>query len=532
MAFTGNTCNLNQVQFLDDGNPDGTRFSTTPPSNPRQQPIQRYGGGQVITYQQTLSPTATLAITTAEKSLTVGTTAGNGPLASDFLAAINKPTAQTGLGTMNGRISAANTVALTMMNNSGATVTPTTSQIYNIVVLRGLITNTQTLTPTAVPANMTSEQTFALSKSDPVITLTVDGVGGLATATLVSGGTGLYHVPSAVVVDDAGGIGGVLKLDVNTSGVVTQVTIVKKGRGYITPTVKYVGGGMIAEDMFVMVNKPSCDVGLCISNVRAAGNNSIAIQYANPTAATLTPTSEAYVICGLDDLPSISNIASYGMVGTGISSVASQTSTEQSVTVNGILSTDILIGGQAQKPTLIAGLVPGGSRISADNTISIGFYNATAAAITPAATEIYGVAVYTQKPLAPFKRYSVLLTPASVAANLSVEQTFPVTGLPFINSSPATVGWNKPTHTPGLVITGMRISAADTLAVAFMNLTTNAIVPPAETYKIGCFNAVGTQGGVPGGWVALAASPTLQKTMEQCEEHNDFLITRSFLNGA
>src|SRR5271157_830673 len=239
MAFTGNTMNLTQVKYLDDGNPDGTKYSKNPPSNPRQQPIQRYGGGQVVTYQQTLSPALTAGITTAEKALTVGTTAGGGPLATDFLAVINKPTAQTGLGSMNGRISAANTVALTMSNNSSGNLTPTVGQTYNVTVLRGLITNSQTLTPTFVPANMTSELVFTLSKTDPVITLTVDGVGALATATLVSGGTGIYHQCSAIVTDTAGGIGGVLKLDVNSSGVVTQVSIAKKGRGYVAPTVTY-----------------------------------------------------------------------------------------------------------------------------------------------------------------------------------------------------------------------------------------------------------------------------------------------------
>ena len=77
--------------------------------------------------------------------------------------------------------------------------------------------------------------------------------------------------------------------------------------------------------------------------------------------------------------------------------------------------------------------------------------------------------------------YSATLTPASVAATSTSEQTFSVPGLVLQDIIAAV---NKPTHTSGIGIVGARVSAGDTLAITFLNVTGGAIVPPAETYKI------------------------------------------------
>lgn len=74
------------------------------------------------------------------------------------------------------------------------------------------------------------------------------------------------------------------------------------------------------------------------------------------------------------------------------------------------------------------------------------------------------------------------LSPASVAANTVAEQTFTVNGLAvgdFVNVS-------KPTTQAGLGIVNARVSAANTLAIAFANATSSAISPTAaEIYVIG-----------------------------------------------
>ena len=76
--------------------------------------------------------------------------------------------------------------------------------------------------------------------------------------------------------------------------------------------------------------------------------------------------------------------------------------------------------------------------------------------------------------------YAANLTPASVAANTSAEQTFTVTGL--TTADVITVAQAAPTAGVGLV--GYRVSAADTLALTFGNFTAGALTPGAGIFKV------------------------------------------------
>lgn len=78
----------------------------------------------------TLSPASVANATSAEQTFTVP-----GLLAND-LVSVNKPTAQAGLGIVGSRVSAANTLAITFMNSTSATITPTASQAYLVHVTR------------------------------------------------------------------------------------------------------------------------------------------------------------------------------------------------------------------------------------------------------------------------------------------------------------------------------------------------------------------------------------------------------------
>lgn len=69
---------------------------------------------------------------------------------------------------------------------------------------------------------------------------------------------------------------------------------------------------------------------------------------------------------------------------------------------------------------------------------------------------------------------------ASVAANTSAEQTFTVTGLAVGDA----VFVSKPSLSAGLIVGNARVSATDTLAITFGNLTGSPIDPAAETYTI------------------------------------------------
>lgn len=69
---------------------------------------------------------------------------------------------------------------------------------------------------------------------------------------------------------------------------------------------------------------------------------------------------------------------------------------------------------------------------------------------------------------------------ASVAANVSAEQTFTVAGLAVGDL----VFVIKPSLSAGLGVVNARVSAADTLAITFMNTTAAPVDPAAETYQI------------------------------------------------
>jgi hypothetical protein len=73
------------------------------------------------------------------------------------------------------------------------------------------------------------------------------------------------------------------------------------------------------------------------------------------------------------------------------------------------------------------------------------------------------------------------LTPASVAANTTAEQTFSVPGLAVGDS----IDINKASHQAGLSIGNVRVSAANTLAIQYVNTTAGAITPTSEQYIIG-----------------------------------------------
>lgn len=76
--------------------------------------------------------------------------------------------------------------------------------------------------------------------------------------------------------------------------------------------------------------------------------------------------------------------------------------------------------------------------------------------------------------------FTETINPTTVSSNTTSEQTFTVTGL----TTRDIVYVNKPSHTTGLGIANARVSAADTLAITFINTTGSGIDPPSEDYYI------------------------------------------------
>jgi hypothetical protein len=386
------------------------------PTGPGQKALVRGNAGGVIAYIQpaVASPSAVNNITTAEKSLTLGPATAVFQVATSDLLYINKPTSQAGLGVGNVRVSAANTAGVTFSNYTAATITPTASEQYSVVAVRGMNTLSANLTPAAVAPNTTLEQQFT--------------VAGLRSGSL----------------------------------------------------------------SMVQVSKPTAQAGLDIAGVRVVADNTVGVTFVNVTAATITPTAaEAYTFFDMAGLDAVNNMLVYQALQSPVS-VANATTAEQALTFTGLLTTDVVVG--ISKPTAQAGLFIGGMRVSAANSLGITFGNVTAASITPTATESYAVSVFRQAPVAPLVVYSVSLAPVSVANNTTAEQTFTVTGL-LVNTP---VWVNKPSAQPGLGIVGVRVSAANTLAINYGNSSAATITPATETYIVGNFQipATTTSGAV------------------------------------
>ena len=77
----------------------------------------------------TLDPAALGTATSAEETFTV-----NGVKVGD-LVFINKPSATAGVGIVGARVSAENTIGITFMNATAATVNPA-SETYSLIVFR------------------------------------------------------------------------------------------------------------------------------------------------------------------------------------------------------------------------------------------------------------------------------------------------------------------------------------------------------------------------------------------------------------
>src|SRR5437868_15001292 len=81
-------------------------------------------------FTATLSPALVAANTTAEQTFTC-----TGLVTADAVI-VNKPTAQAGLGIVGARVSAADTLAITFSNNTGAGITPTAAEVYKVIAFR------------------------------------------------------------------------------------------------------------------------------------------------------------------------------------------------------------------------------------------------------------------------------------------------------------------------------------------------------------------------------------------------------------
>ena len=419
------TQNVQVAKFLGDGNTQGTVLGTGAGQSPlgkdsagNPEKIALYGGttpvaqrggapqaavtrgqqaGVIATYSTSQSPTAVAANTTAEKTMTVQTGTGfTMQLVSGDLLYVNKPTAQAGLGVGNARVSANNTAAVTFSNFTGGSITPTGSEVYSIVALRGMPNISAVLSPAAVAANSTVEQQFTVT--------------GLVAGTLVqvskpTSQAGLDIVGCRVVSNNTLGItfANVTASPITPTAAETYTVLCLAGLdavnneiayGFNVGTVGAIGAGVVASggsttltgvlasDICTGVYKPTN--GAAATNAAAVVGAILAANSCTPyfigVGTGATPTaSEVYGIKTMRANP-VAPLLLYTPTLTP-AAVAANTTAEQTFTVTGLVSGSPVWVNKSASAQAGLGIV--GCRVSAANTLAITFSNSSGSSITP-----------------------------------------------------------------------------------------------------------------------------------------------------
>jgi hypothetical protein len=431
------------------------------PSSPGTQQNYLYTSaapsGTITLYSPSPAVNSFLASTTTEQTSSVTTQVSTtSTFATSSVIFFNKPALQAGLGIAGSRVNTAGQFANTWLNVSTGALTPTQEMSSVVEIKAGPIVTTATLTPATVQVNTTSEQIFTI--------------------------TGNVCLPGTVAI----------------------------------------------------VNKPTAQTGLGYSVfARVVGVNQVAVQFAGTSTAVstnvITPTAaEAYQFAFIPQLNAFNPTLIYGIPAPQGALTASST-VEITSSVNGILLTDTVAG--VSKPTVQASSGVVGARVSALNVISLAMGQwAGASAVTATSSEVYLATVIRQAPLNPVMIYNSLLAATTCAATTSIEATTTVTGL-VVSSA---VAVNKPTLTAGILVTGARVSAANTLAVTYTNLTGASINVPAETYAIANVQLQTASSGVTstaGLFVSQTYYPALQQSMVLANALRSALVGMNLIQG-
>jgi hypothetical protein len=457
------TQNTSYPRFVGDGNTQGTVLGTGAGQSPagkdsagNAEKVALYGNttpvaqrsgapqaavtrgqqaGVIATYSTTQSPSAVAANTSAEKSMTVQSGTGfTMQLATGDLLYVNKPTAQAGLGMGNARVSGANTAAVTFSNFTVGSITPTGSEVYTIVALRGLPNVAAVLSPAAVAANSTVEQQFTVTglvagQLVQVVKPTSQAGLDIAGCRVVSNNTlgiTFANVTAAPITPTAAESYTVLCLagldavnneiaygmNVGTVGAIGAGVVASGGSTTLT--------GVLASDICTGVYKPTN--GAAATNAAAVVGAVLAANSCTPyfvgigTGATPT-ASEVYGVKTMRANPA-APLLLYTPTLTP-AAVAANTTAEQTFTVTGLVAGSPVWVNKAASVQGGLGIV--GCRVSAANTLAITFSNSSGSSITPNSEQYLVGNFQVPAPGAGNSVYQSALPWANNVANLSNE---------------------------------------------------------------------------------------------------------------
>ena len=361
---------------------------------------------------------------------------------------------------------------------------------YQVTASVASVAATTTLETTSTVTGLSVGEVIAVNKPAAQAGL---GIAGYRVSAANTMGINYTNISSGAITPTSTDAYDVISVSLNyvTSAALTPAAVPATPAG--SEQIFSVPGAALGT--FPIVNKPTNQAGLGITNVRVTAQDQVAITFLNNSSGAITPTAaESYSFAFLPTLQNSDRMLAYKFTPV-TTSVLATTTTDQTTAVVGLLADDII--GGVSKPSYQAGIGISGYRVSAAGQIGITYISQSSGAVTTT-LESYGITVARRIAKSPFVVTSQALVPVSVAAGTTAEQTFTVN---LLNAS-TSVLVSKPSFTPGLHVVGARVSAASTLAITYQNSQTTAVIPPAETYVIA---AVPLQG--PGA-VTTAGSTT------------------------
>ncbi len=370
-----------------------------PVSNAFAGPTRGQAAGAVMAFTSVQSPTTVAPGTTQEfvVSALLGTTAAVSVGGTDVIY-VNKPTSQAGLGIGNVRVVGTNAIAVGFFNLSGTTITPTASQQYQVMAIRGFNPVTATLSPAAVNPNTTSEQLFSVVgiRSGELVQVNkaanqagLDIVGCRAVGNNQLGITFMNDTAATITptASEAYTVYSLAGMDAQNNEVTLQIAASPTSVSAFVTTTEYLMPvtGMTQGDTVLGISKPSAQNGLGIVGMRVSIPSTVGVQFINTLGTTTTPTAgEVYSIAVKRQNP-VAPLVLYSAALTP-TSVPGRTTQEQTFTVTGLVANSAV---WVNKPSSQLGLGIAGVRVSGANTLAINFSNTNANSVLPTAGETY-----------------------------------------------------------------------------------------------------------------------------------------------
>ncbi len=413
--------------------PYGDSLPSTKPSGNAQVAVTRGLTGQMVcTFAAAFTAASVATLTTAGQTITpIGGTGATVSIATTDVVFVTKPAfADNGIWVGNVSASAANTVTVNFGNPTAGFLTPTATQTYGIVALKGFPALTLTISPTAVGPSTTVEQQFALTGirtgeavyvSKPLNQAGLDVVGyrvvgnnvlGITYANVTSG-TLTPTASEAYTVVCLGGINathGMMSYQV-TFGSVASVGVTAATTGAYNLTLSNVA----LTDQFQGAFKPTNQSGTIASGGKISSAGVVNIFIANyQSAGLVTPTANEVWSVDVLRPAALAPMVVYTTTITPVSITALSTASQTFLCTGLISVSPVFVNGPAQP----AGVGIGGAAVSSTNNVRINFINVQSATwLTPTAGTYY-VANFQQQIDAPGN--SVLQPASYVTDQISV----------------------------------------------------------------------------------------------------------------